>query len=108
MKKPEYHDAKGANEMALREHQEGMDHARMRLMGWELFNKYLRIEAPNIAAFLEKGQVVSITDDTVVVGFWKHQAIARHQVQKWIKVANHGLSRVNGRDILIKIIELDG
>jgi hypothetical protein len=101
-----YHDEKGASEGGW---DDGslITEARCRLLAWENVMKGLWVEAPNIAAFLAKGRCVMIDSATVVLGFPKDQAIARARTERVQAIVSFALSRMNGRDVLLKIITLE-
>ena len=106
MTKKRYHDEKGAN-APQEETTTMMVEAHCRLLAWEQLLKFGQYELPQAIEFLRVGKLVMVSNETVVVEFTKKQAIARSRVEKFLPLLNHGLSRINGRDVLIKIIEAE-
>ncbi len=77
-------------------------------LNWEQVVNQMIKEHPNIGSFLEKGSVVTLEADQVVIGFAKRDAIARWRTDKpenRATIAN--LCEVlTGRPIRVKVIEL--
>ena len=101
-----YHDDEGAGKDFEPQPEPQLVQSHLRMLAWENVKKGLWVEAPNIAAFLEKGQLVTLTDDTVIIGFTKEQAVARVRIERCLSIISHALSRMNGRDVLLKVIAL--
>ena len=78
------------------------------LLKWELVVDRMMKDHPNVGSFLEKGSVVTLTADHVVIGYSKRDAIARWRTDK---PENRALiasicEELAGRPIRVQVIEL--
>jgi hypothetical protein len=77
-------------------------------LNWELVVNRMIKDHPNIGSFLEKGSVVTLADDHVIIGYSKRDAIARWRTDK---PENRAIltgicEELAGRPIRVQIIEL--
>ena len=77
-------------------------------LDWELVVYRMMKDHPNVGSFLEKGSVVTLTTDQVVIGFSKRDAIARWRTDKPENKALLGniCAELAGRPMRVQVIEL--
>ncbi len=77
-------------------------------LNWELVVNRMMKDHPNIGCFLEKGSVVTLGDDHVVIGFSKRDAIARWRTDKPDNrtLLSNICAELAGRPIRVQVIEL--
>ncbi len=77
-------------------------------LNWEHVVNRMMKDHPNIGCFLEKGSVVTLGDDHVVIGFSKRDAIARWRTDKPDNrtLLSNICAELAGRPIRVQVIEL--
>jgi len=76
-------------------------------LNWELVVERMIDDHPNIGSFLEKGSVVKMTADSVILGYSKKDSIARWRTDKPENRVLIGqvCEEFTGRPIKIQVIE---
>ena len=75
---------------------------------WEHFVERMAATHPNIASFLERGRLVEMESDEIVLGYAKTESVARAMLEKEdnLRVIRAVAEELAGRPVTVRIAEL--